>query len=264
MSSILSISPTDENLDNLSVSPTDENFAEKLDNSLQLTLRHFDKKNYEHYCISMYYDLTDEKSHIKIINKDTLCNMLFDILQEIKDYYDHNPNRTEKIVEVGYFTSSNYRNFIVLSFGYVNVSGYLVFNDWNDIAVVDDILRVCNYKDDLNKFLQTIEGEGKMMQCYNTLHSKYTIKNGRRCGEFIKTEKTPREKIPREKTLSKKEKEKLKKQKAKEANKLREQEKKDKAKLAEQQAKQFEKQQKERERKRIETARKKKLALLKK
>src|SRR5210317_713607 len=106
MSSLVSsMSPIQLNftgsLDNLSVSPTDENFAEKLDNSLQLTLRHFDKKNYEHYCISMYYDLTDEKSHIKIINKDTLCNMLFGILQEIKDYYDHNPNRTEKIVEVG-------------------------------------------------------------------------------------------------------------------------------------------------------------------
>jgi len=77
-------------------------------------------------------------------------------------------------------------------------------------------------------------------------------------------EQIPREQIPREKTLSKKEKEKLKKQKAKEANKLREQEKKDKAKLAEQQAKQFEKQQRERDRKRIENARKKKLALLKK
>jgi hypothetical protein len=72
------------------------------------------------------------------------------------------------------------------------------------------------------------------------------------------------EEIPREKTLSKKEKEKLKKEKAKEANKLREQEKKDKAKLAEKQAKQFEKQQKERNKKRIETERKKKLALLKK
>jgi hypothetical protein len=77
-------------------------------------------------------------------------------------------------------------------------------------------------------------------------------------------EEDEKEEIPREKTLSKKEKEKLKKQKAKEANKLREQQKKDKAKLAEKQAKQFEKQQKERNKKRIETERKKKLALLKK
>jgi hypothetical protein len=96
-------------------------------------------------------------------------------------------------------------------------------------------------------------------QMVEVLREKRTHKCS--CSNTI--EKT-KEEIPREKTLSKKEKEKLKKQKAKEANKLREQEKKDKAKLAEQQAKQFEKQQKERERKRIETARKKKLALLKK
>ena len=262
----------------MSISPTDENYHEKLDEVFELSLNHFDNNNKGHYCVAMYYDLEDGKSHIKILNKDTLCNMLFGILQQVKDYYEQNPKRSDTFVELECFQSCNYPDFKVLSF--LNVYGdiiktdteqyfpacrsYIACNDFNAVMVIDALLKLCQNRDDISQFLRTLKDKDDMLNCFNVLYGKYDklVKKDKK--EKIPREETPREEIPREKTLSKKEKEKLKKQKAKEANKLREQQKKDKAKLAEQQAKQFEKQQKERNKKRIETERKKKLALLKK
>jgi len=267
-----------------SISPSDKEFEKMFDDNLQNCFKHFSRNNKEHYCISMYYDIDEGKYIMKILNKISLCNQLYGILQQAKDYYDHNPRRTETFVELEYFSSALYQDFKVVSF--INVYGdeiiqteclkkYFVCKDLNAIVVIDGILKLCDNRDDLNNFIETIEIENDMLYAYNSLYQLSMYKKGdiekkvKKEEKKVKKEETsreeiPREEIPREKTLSKKEKEKLKKQKAKEANKLREQEKKDKAKLAEQQAKQFEKQQKERERKRIETARKKKLALLKK
>lgn len=233
-----------------------------------------DIKN-EYCAVSIYYDFEKERSILELVDNSNLCKHLLNILKECQIFYDHGGHVNIEMemfgkycccptmdmvsfaIKVSNFKSSN----IEINSSNIETPPFrFASNDDNALKVIRSLLAVCDNKDDLNKLLKQIDEESDLLDCYTHFYDIECKKNGNKKNLIIK----PREEIPREKTLSKKEKEKLKKQKAKEANKLREQEKKDKAKLAEQQAKQFEKQQKERERKRIETARKKKLALLKK
>jgi hypothetical protein len=252
----------------------EEQLEQKMDKYMKECFTEFKKDNNETNCVLMYYDADKNGFTMRIVDKITLCDVLYDILTVSKIQYDNNQ---DYVSSCEYFTSSQFNDLHVLEF--LNTSKRkdreeldkirFVCKNVDMLAIIDGLLKLCRYKDDLNEFLQTIQGEKNLVDCFNKLlrdrkMTKVFVKHKNIDKKQRPREEIPREEIPREKTLSKKEKEKLKKQKAKEANKLKQQEKKDKAKLAEQQAKQFEKQQKERERKRIETARKKKLALLKK
>jgi hypothetical protein len=265
----------------VSIKLDDENYIEKMENCMNDCFDILLNDNDKNSAVVMYYDFEKAESTFGIVNTRGLCKWLFGILKETKEYYDAN---LECQIEMEVFGSKTHSIINLLTFAHKGVftDSELVkyrfaTKDRDTLLTIKGLLRMCEDKKDLDKLLEQIENEDDMWDCFKHVYMKNFDKS--RKIEMIKKEKIPREKIPREKipreeipreeiprekTLSKKEKEKLKKQKAKEANKLRDQEKKDKAKLAEQQAKQFEKQQKERERKRIETARKKKLALLKK
>jgi hypothetical protein len=232
---------------------SEENIKLTFENALKKCLKQFNGK--EDYCILMYFDDIDKRKFImNTLTKSLLCERLFAFLRATKKDYD---NDTKCVFR----TKRNYvskENLYVLTFvkKYDDNEEYsinFVCKNKTICCVIDYLLSYGYNKDKLNGLLEGIQSEDDVEDILDHI-----------CQEHENKQEIPTEEIPREKTLSKKEKEKLKKQKAKEANKLREQEKKDKAKLAEQQAKQFEKQQKERNKKRIETERKKKLALLKK
>jgi hypothetical protein len=240
----------------------EEDFQQKVDDAFTEAYLEFDKDKKENYCILMYHDAINDTSIIRINDKQELCKYLYSVLTSV--YGKYKLGHENSIVINAY---KNNKDKNILLFDINGLKFYFGTKDYTSLLVIRGILAMCGDENDLKKFLEGVDDDDAMIDCYNTLYINQLIKTGgekKVVKEEIPKEKVVKEEIPREKTLSKKEKEKLKKQKAKEANKLREQEKKDKAKLAEQQAKQFEKQQKERERKRIETARKKKLALLKK
>lgn len=234
----------------------------------------------EKCAVVMCYDFEKEINVFKVVNTLELCKIIFNLMKETKEYYDVklNPKIYLDVCESSAKKYHTHKKLKLLTFKskdnvyntYYSKCRFIVKDDIT-LASIKSILNSCSSEKMLNLCFDYVWNEDKMVEMWEQMYSmtekprkrKIVVKEEKPKEEKPK-EKIPREEIPREKTLSKKEKEKLKKQKAKEANKLREQEKKDKAKLAEQQAKQFEKQQKERERKRIETARKKKLALLKK
>jgi hypothetical protein len=258
----------------VSIKLDDENYIEKMENCMNDCFDILINDNNCHRnAVVMYYDFEKAESTFGVVNPRGLCKWLFGILKETKEYYDA---KLECQIEMEVFGSKTHSIINLLTFAHKGVctdSELLKYRfatkDRDTLLTIKGLLRMCEDKKDLDKLLEQIENEDDMWDCFEHVYTKQgskneMIKKKKIPREKIPREKIPREEIPREKTLSKKEKEKLKKQKAKEANKLRDQEKKDKAKLAEQQAKHFEKQQKERERKRIETARKKKLALLKK
>jgi hypothetical protein len=252
-----------------------ENYEENIESVIDYYFEKLNNDFNNKYCgVIMYYDFIKEASVVELVDNNRLCRHLMNIFEEIKTFYDLECNCLLTFEVYGNFA---YQNMRLLEFvnnvdgkepsvNFKNAKIRFATNDTNAFVVFKSLLKFCEKKDDLNLLLEKLGYEqDELLDLYMGLYMKECKKKGN-LKKFIKKprEEIPTEEIPREKTLSKKEKEKLKKQKAKEANKLREQEKKDKAKLAEQQAKQFEKQQKERERKRIETARKKKLALLKK
>jgi hypothetical protein len=221
--------------------------------ALKKCLKQFNGK--EDCCILMYFDDIDKRKFImNTLTKSLLCKHLFAVLTTRKKDYD-NDNKCVFRLNRNYVSQENlYILTFVKKYNDNEVSSINFVCQSKTICCVIDYLLSYGYnKDKLNGLLEGIQSEDDVEEILDHI-----------CQEQENKQEIPREEIPREKTLSKKEKEKLKKEKAKEANKLREQEKKDKAKLAEKQAKQFEKQQKERNKKRIETERKKKLALLKK
>jgi hypothetical protein len=248
---------------------------------LEKDMGKFNAYNKEHSAIVIYPK--EDRMVIDIVNKKGLSNLLFHIMNNYKP--SEEPNYQVDANQCMVKNNMTYEGFGDVKGGkklrklcfYDNNNNnkkggfnftFLVF-DISIMNTICNILNVLKYKDESKEFCRDINRLVMMERLFDGLYIKdikereEMEKAVNKCGLAVR-EQNPTEEIPREKTLSKKEKEKLKKQKAKEANKLRQQEKKDKAKLAEQQAKQFEKQQKERNKKRIETERKKKLALLKK
>lgn len=270
----------------INLSEGEEVYKEKMNTAMDYCFDELVNDSNNEFCaVVMDWSFEKQVNVVKLVNTLDLCKLLFKLLRITKQYYDAKFDCLIELEEHVSVRSSNHPNLNALTF--TNTCSNVVYRcrfitkDDITLSSIKSILNSCKSEKILKLCYDMVYNEDKMTEMWATMFGmekrimgfeetpREKIPREKKPKEETPKEETPKEKIPREeipreKTLSKKEKEKLKKQKAKEANKLKQQEKKDKAKLAEQQAKQFEKQQKERNKKRIETERKKKLALLKK